>query len=70
MYRASITPGSEEVIIKVPKDFIGKAVEIVAYTSQKTRTKKYSLKSLLEHYSQFSFNTGKLRLTREEANER
>jgi hypothetical protein len=70
MYRASVTPSSEEVTIKVPKDFVGKAVEIFAYASKKRRSKKYSLKALLEHYSKFSFNTGKLRLSREEANER
>jgi hypothetical protein len=70
MYRASITPSSEEVTIRVPKDFIGKVVEIVAYASKKGRNKKRSLEDLLEHYSKFSFNTGKLRLSREEANER
>lgn len=70
MYRASVTPNSEEITIRVPKDFIGKAVEIVAYASKKSRSKKRSLKDLLEHYSKFNFNTGKLRLSRKEANER
>jgi hypothetical protein len=70
MYRVNITPGSEEVTIKVPKDFVGKTVEIFAYASKKGRSKKYSLKALLDHYSKFTFNTGTLRLSREEANER
>jgi hypothetical protein len=71
MYRASsIVPQTEEVKITVPKEYIGKSVEIVAYAGKKSRTKKFSAKDLLEHYSKYNFNTSKLRLSREEANER
>lgn len=71
MYRASsIVPQTEEVKITVPKEYIGKSVEIVAYASKKSRTKKFSAKDLLEYYSKYNFNTSKLRLSREEANER
>jgi len=71
MYKASsIIPQSEEVKITVPKEFIGKSVEIIAYASKKRRSKKFSVKDLLEYYSKYSFNTSKLRLSREEANER
>jgi hypothetical protein len=50
MIRTVITPDQQNISIKVPKDFIGKIVEIIAFTHEETVESSVSEDNIATHF--------------------
>lgn len=50
MIRTLITPDQQNISIKVPKDFIGKIVEIIAFTHEETAESPVSEDNIATHF--------------------
>lgn len=80
MYKTIITPENDSVYIDLPKEYIGKEVEITAqliHTSKKrnitgTAQKKVNRKAseLLDFYNNYSYDVSHYKFNRDELNER
>lgn len=67
MVRTIITPKEKKISISIPNDFIGKKVEVIAFTIEEGNTTKLVSKNTFQG---LSINTSDFKFNREEANER
>ncbi|MFA6084454.1 hypothetical protein [Mucilaginibacter sp.] len=51
MVRTILKPDNQSVLLKVPKNFIGKRVEIIAFTIDETETKEVVLDEIQTHHA-------------------
>ena len=80
MYKTTITPENDSVHIDLPKEYIGKEVEITAtltHSSEKEKLKsatkrKVSKKvsGLIHFYNNYSYDISRYKFNRDELNER
>ncbi len=68
MVRTVITPEDRDILIRVPEDYIGKQVEVIAFTLDENS----NLTQLKKHvsFTALKLNTIGYKFNREEANER
>ncbi len=73
MYKQVFTPDSVKLVLHLPASFVGKEIEITAEEKIHPKRKKRKSKNRLlleKFYSKYSFDISRLKLTRDEANER
>jgi hypothetical protein len=68
MVRTLITPEDQNILIRVPEDYIGKQVEVIAFTLEENRNEKQKKKQA--SFTALKLNTIGYKFNREEANER
>lgn len=69
MIRTTITPNTQTVFIDVPKDYIGKELEILVFTKNEgLQTKTLPKKQVT--FKALSIDTKNYKFNRDEANER
>ncbi len=67
MIRTIITPDNQTVLFEIPKDYVGKEIEIIAFA--KSDYTNNNLKKLVS-FNALSLNTTGYKFDRNEANER
>ena len=70
MYRQIVTPDKRKLILQLPAEFVGHAVEITAKAIKRKRNKKYSLEENKKFYNKFRFTTFHLKFNRDELYDR
>ncbi|NOS57234.1 MAG: hypothetical protein HOP37_13385 [Cyclobacteriaceae bacterium] len=68
MVRTLITPEDRNILIRVPEDYIGKQVEVIAFTLEENSNVTQVKKQV--SFSALKLNTIGYKFNREEANER
>ncbi len=68
MVRTLITPGDQKISIRVPEDYIGKQVEVIAFTLEENSSVTQIKKQV--SFTALKLNTIGYKFNREEANER
>ena len=68
MVRTLITPEDRNILIRVPEDYIGKQVEVIAFTLEENSNKAQVKKQA--SFTALKLNTIGYKFNREEANER
>ncbi|GGH02747.1 hypothetical protein [Mucilaginibacter phyllosphaerae] len=51
MVRTIVKPGNQSILIQVPKDFIGKQVEIIAFTIDEAEAKTINNVNIQTHFA-------------------
>ncbi len=69
MIRTTITPNTQTVFFDIPKDYIGKELEVIAFTKEEGREKKELHKKNVS-FTALSIDTKHFKFNRDEANER
>ena len=77
MYRQIIVPGNDNISLKLPPDFIGHKVEVLAFKIEEAETsekyyieEKYSWENAEKFFRTHSINLRNFKFSRDEANER
>jgi len=72
MYRQVLTPDSSRLILKLPAGFVGKLVEVLAFTVEPDDAKdgQYSWENARKFFQAHRVNMKDFRFDRDEANER
>jgi len=77
MYRQIIIPESNRYLLDLPQDFIGKKVEVIAFTVEENSLienhndeNKYAWKNAKEFFDAHKINLSNFKFNRDEANER
>jgi len=69
MVRTTITPSTQTVVFDIPKDYVGKELEVIAFAKNEgSQTKDLSTKKV--SFDALSIDTKNFKFDREEANER
>jgi len=69
MVRTTITPSTQTVVFDIPKDYVGKELEVIAFAKNEgSQTKDLSTKKV--SFDALSIDTKNFKFNREEANER
>jgi hypothetical protein len=69
MIRTIITPNSQTVFFEVPKDYIGKEVEVIAFARNEEVLNKEAVEKKVS-FTALSIDTKGFKFNREQANER
>ncbi len=69
MVRTFITPEDQDILIRVPEDYIGKQVEVIAFTLDEDRDETKAFKKR-PSFIALKLNTIGYKFNRNEANER
>jgi hypothetical protein len=74
MYRAILTPTETTLTIELPKELIGKSVEVIAFELEKQALemprKKISAEEITSFYQDYQADMSGYKFNRDEANER
>lgn len=75
MYRQIIIPENTKVFLQLPTEFVGKEVEVIAFTikdseSLKKKDNPYSLEKALQFFKTHPISLKSYKFNRERANER
>ena len=73
MYRQIIIPENTQLLLQLPKEFVGRQVEVIAFTVKDVLKKKgdaYSLEKALEFFKAHPISLKNYKFNRERANER
>jgi hypothetical protein len=68
MVRTLVTPEDQNILIRVPEDYIGKQVEVIAFTLEENGNVAQIKKQV--SFTALKLNTIGYKFNREEANER
>ena len=69
MVKRSFTALQQQILLQLPKSFIGKRVEILAYTEEEVQKEKQQKNPLID-FNTMKVSTKGFRFNRDEANER
>ena len=69
MIRTVITPENQTISFDIPKDYVGKQVEVIAFTKDEGITSEVQIKKTVT-FSALSIDTRSFKFNRDEANER
>ncbi len=70
MYRQIIVPKSNNYLLNLPANFVGRMVEITAEAIKQNKKRKYSLEENKKFYSKYRFGTLQIKFSREELYDR
>ncbi|MBI2966930.1 MAG: hypothetical protein HYY40_03840 [Bacteroidetes bacterium] len=75
MYRQIIIPENTQLLLQIPEEFVGKQVEVIAFTIKDAESLKkegdpYSLEKALEFFKAHPISLKNYKFNRERANER
>ncbi len=73
MYRQIVKPENTKLVLQIPASLVGKEIEITAQETGNHKPKKNRSKRRIElekFYGRYAFDVSRLKLTREQANER
>ena len=68
MVRTVIIPDKETATIPIPREYIGKEVEVIAFTKDEARAPSHKLKE--KRFTVFNVSAEDFKFDRDEANER
>ena len=69
MIRTTVTPDKDNIMISIPKDYIGIEIEVIAFTKEEGMYKKNNFAKRVT-FNSLSIDTRNFKFNRDEANER